>query len=138
MKSSWIVCGTARRKNNLVNGFLYLKVSEFSDQLLVSPRLPDTCMRQLDSELERYEVEGLKLIPIIPMKKWKIEYQGIMRFENDHSRNMNVKLEAFWKTDLPYYNFASDMDPKPVARAMAKEVWSRNHFKNLKKFVSYF
>ncbi|EAT39972.1 AAEL008264-PA, partial [Aedes aegypti] len=135
-ETTWLVCGTARRRNNLVNGFLYLKIADFSERLLVSPRLPDTCMWQSDEELGRYEAEGLKLTPVVPMKKWKIEYQGAMRFENDLSQEMKVKLEAFWTTDLPYYNFATDMDPRPVARAMAKELWSREHFQNLKKYVS--
>ncbi|XP_062541594.1 uncharacterized protein LOC134209615 [Armigeres subalbatus] len=133
-ETTWLVCGTARRKNNLVNGFLYLKVQDFSTRLLVSPRLPDTCMWQLDHELGRYEAEGLKLTPIVPMKKWKIEYQGIMRFEDDSSLNMKVTLEAFWTSNLPYYNFATDMDPNPVASAMAKELWTRQYFKNLKKY----
>nr|XP_029728509.1 uncharacterized protein LOC115266418 [Aedes albopictus] len=132
--TTWLVCGTARRKNNLVNGFLYLKIADFSDRLLVSPRLPDTCMWQTDDELGWYEAEGLRLTPVVPMKKWKIEYQGVMRFENDPSQEMQVKLEAFWTTNLPYYNFATDMDPKSVARAMAKELWSREYFQNLKKY----
>ncbi|XP_058820451.1 uncharacterized protein LOC131682750 [Topomyia yanbarensis] len=133
-KLSWLVCGTARRKNNLVNGFLYLKVSDFSEKLLVSPRLPDTCMIQTEAELGSYEAEGLKLTPLKPMKSWKIEYTGKMRYENDYSQDIDVKLDATWTSDLPYFNFASDMDSKSVARAMAKEQWTREHFKNLKKY----
>lgn len=132
-KMSWLVCGTARRPNKLVNGFLYLKVQEFSDKLLVSPRLPDTCMKQTDFEVGSYSVEGLKITPSKPMQQWRVEYDGAMRFENDYSHNMEVKLQATWTTALPYFNFASDMDPRPTARAMAKEKWSRDHFRNLKK-----
>ncbi|XP_038113152.1 uncharacterized protein LOC6051478 [Culex quinquefasciatus] len=133
-KMSWLVCGTARRPNKLVNGFLYLKIQEFSDKLLVSPRLPDTCMRQTDFEVGSYSVEGLKITPLKPMQQWRVEYDGAMRFENDYSHNMEVKLQATWTTALPYFNFASDMDPRPTARAMAKEKWSRDHFRNLKKY----
>ncbi|XP_053691690.1 uncharacterized protein LOC128740186 [Sabethes cyaneus] len=131
---SWIVCGTARRRNNLVNGFLYLKVAGFSDKLLVSPRLPDTCMYQTEDEFGQYQVEGLKLYPLEPMKSWKLEYTGKMRFENDHSQLLDVNLEAKWTTNFSYFNFASDMDATSIARATAKELWSREHFKNLKKY----
>ncbi|XP_058455646.1 uncharacterized protein LOC131432976 [Malaya genurostris] len=133
-KHSWLVCGTARRKNHLVNGFLYLKVTDYNNKLLVSPRLPDTCMIQTDAELGVFEAEGLKLTPLKPMISWKIEYTGKMRYENDYSQDIDVKLDATWTSDLPYFNFASDMDPRSVARAMAKERWSRQHFKNLKKY----
>ncbi|XP_055551031.1 uncharacterized protein LOC129733288 isoform X2 [Wyeomyia smithii] len=131
---SWIVCGTARRKNNLVNGFLYLKIADFSDKLLVSPRLPDTCMQQTEAELGKYQAEGLDLHPIVPMQSWKIAYNGKMRFENDHSQHFDIQLEMEWTTSFSCFNFASDMDANSIARATAKELWSRQHFKNLKKY----
>lgn len=38
-----------------------------------------------------------------------------------------------FKTDLPHFDFDSDMDPWPVAKAMAKEPWSREYFDTVKK-----
>ncbi|XP_055591801.1 uncharacterized protein LOC129743713 [Uranotaenia lowii] len=131
---SWLVCGTARRRNRLVNGFFYLKIREFSDQLLISPKLPDTCLRQSPSEEGFFQAEGIKLTPVEPMKSWKIEYNGLMRFEQANSQHFNVKLNALWTTDLPFFNFATDMSPGPVARAMSKELWSKEYFNNLKQY----
>lgn len=112
---------------------LCFQVAEFSDKLMVSPRLPDSCMRQAEEELGSYTVEGIKLSPVVPMKYWKIEYDGNMRFENEHNEVFRVQIDAKWKSELPYSNFDTDMNPEAVARAMAKQYWSREYFENLKK-----
>ena len=44
----------------------------------MSPRMPDTtCYATGDDE---FAAEGLKLEPIIPMKKWKISYEGKLKY----------------------------------------------------------
>lgn len=48
--------------------------------ILVSPRMPDTCMYQTEEELGSYRVEGISLTPLVPMKSWKIEYNGKMKY----------------------------------------------------------
>ena len=44
----------------------------------MSPRLPDsTCYATEDDE---FACEGLKLEPIVPMKKWNISYKGQLKY----------------------------------------------------------
>lgn len=73
--------GTARRQHGLVNGFMYIRVPEYSDSLLCSPKLPDTCLYQTSEEqnnLSEYSVEGIKLRATEPLIEWRITYNGDM------------------------------------------------------------
>jgi len=45
---------------------------------------------------------------------------------------MEVILNAEWHSTLPVFDFDTDMDPAPVARAFAKEIWSKEYFEILK------
>jgi hypothetical protein len=71
----YLVVGTARRKNKLVDGFLYLMVKDSGLGLLETPKLPGTSLYQIE-EVEEYEAEGIKISPEFPMQKWKISYEG--------------------------------------------------------------
>lgn len=132
-----LAIATAQRKNNRVNAFVILRIPEFSDQILVSPKWPDSTLIQSDSEYkdaDNYAVEGIKLTPIIPMRTWKMAYNGKLKLEKDPTKTFDVKIDAIWTTNLPHYNFDTDMHPKSVANAMAMEPWSKEYFKNLERF----
>lgn len=43
---------------------------------------------------------------------------------------MNVE----WTTNLPAFNYAVDLHPITVSRAVAKEPWNRQYFSILKEF----
>ena len=38
-----------------------------------------------------------------------------------------------YKSELSYFDFDSDMDPWTIARAFAKEPWSREYFDKIKR-----
>ncbi|CAH1978173.1 unnamed protein product [Acanthoscelides obtectus] len=44
-----------------------------------------------------------------------------------------VKIDAIWISDLPYFNFDTDMDPLRLASDMAYEPWSKSYFDTLQK-----
>ena len=52
---------------------------------MVTPKFPDTVLWQTDIEEledengECYDVEGIKLKPLIPMESWKLNYRGKMK-----------------------------------------------------------
>lgn len=93
--------------------------------------MPGTSLYQTE-EIEEYEAEGLKITPEIPMKKWKISYEGKMKQYDNRKEFVDVKIEAEWSSVLPYFNFDSDMDPWAMAKSMAYEKFSREYFENLK------
>lgn len=126
-----LIVGTARRKNGLVDGFIYFKLhSKYG--LLESPKLPDTSLYQVE-EVEEYSAEGIKLIPLEPMKKWKFIYEGKMKEFSNRNVEHDVKIEAIWVSDGPHFNFDKHMDPLGMAKTMAYEKWSRDYFKILKR-----
>lgn len=43
----------------------------------------------------------------------------IIRVEKDPSKSFDVKIEAIWTTNLPYFNFDTEIHPKPLAKAIA-------------------
>lgn len=93
-----LICGVARRPNQICNAFLYLRVIKKKlylkhfriytnklllnqtegGQLLLSPELPDTTLKQ-DTTEENYHVAGIRLDMVEPMKIWKIQYEGPMK-----------------------------------------------------------
>ena len=79
-------------------------------------------------------VNGIHLEPVIPMKRWRVRYEGemMMRSEGSITTLHRVKLDAVYTSDLDYFDFDSDMEPWAVARAMAREPWTREYFQRLK------
>lgn len=44
-----------------------------------------------------------------------------------------VKINGTWISNLPYFDIDSDIETSLLASAIAKERWSLDYFKNLKK-----
>ena len=81
------------------------------------------------------------------MKRWKVKFEGEMMMKNEGDiitshkvridgiinagiKNQNLILFiAEYNSELEYFDFDSDMDPWTVARAMAREPWSRQYFR---------
>lgn len=77
-----VTFATAIRHKGLVNGFVILRIPEFSDDLLVLPKFPDTRLYRTEEQqanLDSFHVEGIQLTPKVPMTSWKIEYDGQMK-----------------------------------------------------------
>lgn len=112
---------------------------QFSDQLLVLPVFPDTCLYQTESEQETmdyYTVAGIKLTPVIPMKEWHVEYDGKMRLENDSTKLFNVQINAKWTSTLLPFNYSTDISEIAMSEAMALEPWSKKYFQNLERLTN--
>ncbi|CAH0555739.1 unnamed protein product [Brassicogethes aeneus] len=125
-----LVVGTARRKNNLIDAFMYIKINASEFGLLETLKLPDTSLYQ-DETKEEWNVEGIKITPVEAMKKWDVYYDGKMK--DNKNTKYDVKLRASWTTNLPIFNFDHDMDPWAMAKSMAYETWSKEYFKNLEE-----
>ena len=44
----------------------------------------------------------------------------------------DVKVDAVYTSNIPHFDFDSEMNAWTVARAMAREPWSREYFNRLK------
>ncbi|KAL3269693.1 hypothetical protein HHI36_008753 [Cryptolaemus montrouzieri] len=127
-----LVVGTARRKNGLIDGFMYVKIRDNEIGLLESSKLPDTSLYQKTVE-EKYGAEGLEIQCVEPMKKWKITYRGKMKKYSDPKQCFDVDLLVMYTSELPFFNFDTDMDPWCMAKCIALEKWSSEYFKLLKQ-----
>ena len=65
------------------------------------------------------------------MKKWSLNYEGTMIHQLKKTSHQ-VKLRAEYTSQLPYFDFDSDMNAWTVARAFAKEPWSREYFERIR------
>ncbi|KAJ2945931.1 hypothetical protein O0L34_g4848 [Tuta absoluta] len=74
---SAVITGIARRPEHYVDAFMYLKVND--EELLLSSELPDTRIKQSQEETGRYKVGGIHLSNVIPMRTWKVAYNGEMK-----------------------------------------------------------
>ncbi len=46
---------------------------------------------------------------------------------------IDVELDAIWSTNLRQFDFDTDMSSRAIARAFAREPWSREYFEMLKE-----
>lgn len=126
-----VICGVARRPQNICDAFLYLKLN--SEELLLSPNLPDTCLKQTESEGGEYKVNGIEVHNFIPMRTWKLTYNGSMKQKSNPEEYLTVELSLTWSAQWPHFNYDSQMAPYSMATDMARESWSQDYFKLLKK-----
>ncbi|KDQ88522.1 hypothetical protein L798_06649 [Zootermopsis nevadensis] len=125
----YFAAGTERRQHGVINGLCYVAVP--GKGLLCSHKLPDTVL--FGAKNEEFGAEGLLLKLVRPMKKWKLNYKGKMWLQSDPSQMFDVNFEGAWSSDLPPFNYDTDMYPPSAARAFARETWTREYFKALKK-----
>lgn len=131
-----VLFATARRKNGLVNTMAFLRVPEYSDDLLVLPVFPNSTLYQTQEEqrvLDCYTVAGVRITPVKVNEEYHIEYNGKMRLKRTLNQNVNVKLAVKWQSSLPTFDFSTDLSKRAMSEAMALENWSRDYFESLKR-----
>lgn len=131
-----LLFATARRKHGLVNTLGMLKVPEYSNGILVLPVFPKSSLYQTKEEqniLDFYTVAGLQIRPIIPEKEYRIEYNGKLVIDDSFRKEVDVQMSVVWRSNLPTFNFSTDLSPASMSEAMALESWSRKYFDNLKR-----
>ncbi|XP_028166050.1 uncharacterized protein LOC114356879 [Ostrinia furnacalis] len=126
-----VICGIARRAGHVCDAFLYLKVE--NEELLLSPCLPDTYQVQTVHEAGEYKIQGLEIINYIPMRAWHVSYKGEMKLRSNPEKLVKVELQATWSARWSPFNYDTQMSALCMAKDIAREQWSRDYFKTLKK-----
>nr|CAD7403027.1 unnamed protein product [Timema cristinae] len=124
----YLIIGAERRNHGIINGLFYLLTPDRG--LLCNRKIPDTIL--FGAKKDEFGAEGILLTPVDAMRNWSVKYHGEMRLESDPEQVMNVKLDAEFNSDLPYFNFDTDLHPSAMCRAFAKEDWTKEYFNNLK------
>ncbi|XP_059045344.1 uncharacterized protein LOC131841114 [Achroia grisella] len=126
-----LICGLARRPGNVCDAFLYLKVE--GQELLLSPNLPDTYLKQKPIEEGEYSVEGIELKNFVPMRTWELKYNGEMKPRNDGDKKTKVQMTLTWSAKWAPFNYDKQISPRCLAGSIAREQWSRDYFNLLKR-----
>lgn len=130
---TFLAAGLERRHKGVANGLVYLVHPEYG--MLKSEKLPDTKLAE-DPEAAKsgkaWSAEGITFHPVEPMKKWDFSYNGKMRSHENPEKLLEVKIQAKWTSDLPWFLYEVDLPAKMLARAIARESWSKEFFDSLK------
>ncbi|CAB3374746.1 Hypothetical predicted protein [Cloeon dipterum] len=129
----YLATGCETRKNGKANALCYLMVP--GKGLLCSEALPNT---ELDIDQEKlaqgeYQAGGVNFKMVTPMSRWKIAYKGKMFLHGDKSQVFDVDFNGTWSSHLPHFDYEHDLHPATLARAIAREDWSRDYFDTLKE-----
>lgn len=91
----------------------------------MSPKLPETRLRQKLSDDNTFSVDGLKITVVIPMKQWRIEYNGVMKgFKNTQSIYV-VSLDVIWTDWSGLIDLRDIKSPQVIAMENAQtDNWS--------------
>lgn len=121
--------GIQRRPECKVETLLFLRVPNLG--ILEWPFAPGTKFDATDSN--SFATNGLRMTVIEPMKKWGVEFDGQLQLKAKSPRKLlKVKFNFEWVAHSEYFDFDTDMHPKPTAQAIAREIWNRKYFDNLK------
>ncbi len=72
---------------------------------------------------------GLEIRPIVPMKKWEIDFNGTMKLNGEDFGDVELRLE--WTACSDYFDFDTDMSAVAISKAIATENWSMEFFDRL-------
>ncbi|XP_023952964.2 uncharacterized protein LOC112056717 [Bicyclus anynana] len=126
-----LICGLARRPNRGCDAFIYLKIKD--QDLFLSPSLPDTHLKKSDEDGEGHCVNGITITNFIPMRAWKLCFNGELKPKSDSAKTVKVEAELTWSAQWAPFEYDTQMSPRSVADDMAREPWSRDYFKLVKK-----
>ncbi|RVE44733.1 hypothetical protein evm_010637 [Chilo suppressalis] len=131
-KGDAVICGLARRPNQVCDAFLMIKVDD--EEMLLSPCLPDTYQEQSGLEIGDYIVQGLTIQKMIPMRAWNVSYSGEMKLRSDHLKKVKVQMDLTWSSIWGSFNYDTQMSARSMANDIAREEWSGGYFELLKRF----
>lgn len=123
------IMGTERRHKGIVHGVLYFVVPDLG--LICLPQLPDTMIFTTNFGKEGNSFGGPGFIsePILPMNKWRLRYRGQMR---QGEKLHDVEFSGEFLSQWPCFDFDTDLSPRILADAMAREIWTQEYFMNLR------
>ncbi|CAK1547134.1 unnamed protein product [Leptosia nina] len=127
-----LICGLARRPRRTCDAFLFLKIN--GKDVFLTPSLPETCLKKSSEDEEGHDVQGLSVTNFIPMRTWKLTYYGEMKPRTDDNRKIKVEANLTWSALWNPFEYDTQMSAKSMANDMAREPWSTDYFKLLKKF----
>jgi hypothetical protein len=85
---------------------------------------------ELQKSVRSFDKSPLTIICREPEKKFELSFNGTVNDEK--GRPAKVRFNAELTSAFPIFHFTNDMDPAPMARAMAAEKWTKEWFLTLR------
>ncbi len=87
--------------------------------------VPETAQAAISS----FESAPLSMECVEPQRTWRLVYEGPVL--NEKGKTVDAEFRAELRSEYPIFHFTNDMDPAPMARAIAGEKWSAEFFRTL-------
>lgn len=131
----YFVMRIGRRQERVCELWLSAFIPEVG--FLQSPLHPDS--RVVNTDGQTFSAGGLKFECLEPMRRWKINFNGILRKGLRKKRDGNkademvhVKFSFIWEAFTEKFDFDTDMSDWLLADALAREMWSNEFWSRLK------
>ncbi len=72
----------------------------------------------------------LKVRCLEPGSAWQVEFTGFLE-DAKTKKNVEAAFSGIFRSDEPIFDFSYDMDPRPMAKTIAKAKWTKAFFKEL-------
>ncbi|KAF0312458.1 hypothetical protein FJT64_016782 [Amphibalanus amphitrite] len=122
----WLVAGAARRPAGRLDAVLLVGLPGVGTLCL--PRHPDTVVAGGSGA---FAGAGLRIWPEEPMRRWRVAFAGQLR-RHPSGQLVDVALDLRFTSNMPHFDYDTDMSAAAVSRAMAREPWSRQFFGRLR------
>ncbi|XP_054719116.1 putative phosphoenolpyruvate synthase [Uloborus diversus] len=122
-QSECLVARIARSTHHEAGAWIYLKLKNGKIY-----RLRDTSgYQQSSSDKKTFSCGGLQMHYIMPMRLWRIFFNGLLRETSDDDPNLNrmvhVKFAFLWRASSDAFDFQHDIDAGLLAEGLSNENW---------------
>ncbi|XP_062619812.1 uncharacterized protein LOC134281343 [Saccostrea cucullata] len=131
----YLAARVARRHGRHSEVWLYLRIPGVGD--FHHPVHPDTLVSNVTPRT--LTAGGLRIEMLEPMIKWRISFNGLLRkgvckeLGREESTLVCTKFSFIWKAMTDPFNFDTNINPRALADAMAREKWTRDFFNRLQR-----
>ncbi|MPC26470.1 hypothetical protein E2C01_019610 [Portunus trituberculatus] len=79
------------------------------------------------------EEASLSRVPVNIMAWGQTCWSKDLLHDNPNDVPKDVKIDLHWVSDLPLFDYDTDMDVMTTSKAFAREPWSRQYFQQLRE-----
>ncbi|KAG0414857.1 hypothetical protein HPB47_007975, partial [Ixodes persulcatus] len=119
-------CGRSRT----AEPWLYLRTAEGQSYVLDSGvGIPDLSAGTV------YAAGGLRLEQLVPMRRWRVAYNGLLRCTSQGGLLVHVQLGVICNTTSNLLEHSADFDANFVARQLARQSWAEFGVPNVNRLL---
>ncbi|XP_077535389.1 rifampicin phosphotransferase-like [Haemaphysalis longicornis] len=129
-------CVLARVRRRPLKGtaeaWLYLRTADGQGYVLPPPRTPGECVDHSRSGV--FAAAGLRLEQEVPMRRWRIAFNGLLRCTTQGNTLVHVQLGLVCKTSSNVIEHQADFPANFLARQLAKN-WTKHGVPNVNRLL---